>query len=176
MGKENMASTETKKIRNGIRTLYNPKVGCAYVLINTSTGERSQGSTLTIRDNDQKPWRSPKSTPQGEEFFKMKSGTKREGFSYYKFMNSIIHPKCLSEDGVWEFIGVRPNGQALTRVEYNPQDNENDKGDTVVSLNLVDKANTAQVAESNFSQQELREEIMDSEFSNASALEEIFGH
>lgn len=176
MEEDSMANTETKRVRKGIRTLYNPKVGCSYVVVNVNTGERSQGSTLTIRDHDQKPWRSPKSTPSGEEFFKMKSGTKRGGFVYYKFMNSINNPKCLSEDGVWEFIGLRTNGEVLQRVEDSNQESTDEVSAAIddTSVSNMQSTTKAESESSNFSQKELREEIMDSEFSNPSVLEDIF--
>jgi hypothetical protein len=96
-----------------IRTLYNPGVGMRYNIKNTKTGETQVASTLTVRDVDQKPWRSPKGTPAGQEFFKMKLGSKKEGFSFIKFMNSIKNTKCLSEDGQWEFVGERPDGSTI---------------------------------------------------------------
>lgn len=105
-----------------VRTLYNPGVGMRYNITNVDTGEVIVASTLTVRDVDQKPWRSPKGTENGKEFFKMKIGTKRDGFTYIKFINSIKNEKCLSEDGVWEFNGVRPDGSALPLLSISERD------------------------------------------------------
>jgi hypothetical protein len=99
-----------------IRTTYNPGVGIVYIIENTKTGEKIKASTLTTRDADQKPWRSPRGTPEGQEFFKMKSGNKKKGFSYYKFMNSIKHETCLSEDGNWLFTGLKPDGTVIPKL------------------------------------------------------------
>ena len=96
-----------------IRTLYNPGVGMRYNIRNTVTGLVEVASTLTVRDVDQKPWRSPKGTPAGQEFFKMKLGSKKTGFSVIKFMNSVRNDKCVSEDGQWEFVGERPDGSVV---------------------------------------------------------------
>jgi len=99
-----------------IRTTYNPGVGIVYKITNTETGEQIEASTFTTRDADQKPWRSPRGTKEGEEFFKMKSGTKKVGFTYYKFMNSVKNNKCLSSDGKWEFTGLKPNGIIIPKL------------------------------------------------------------
>ncbi len=96
-----------------IRTLYNPGVGMRYNIKNLKTGSVEIASTLTVRDVDQKPWRSPKGTPAGQEFFKMKLGSKKTGFSVMKFMNSVRNDKCISEDGQWEFVGERPDGSVI---------------------------------------------------------------
>lgn len=99
-----------------IRTTYNPGVGIAYIITNRKNGETVNISTLSSRDVDQKPWRSPRGTPQGEEFFKAKSGKKKTGFTYYKFMNSVQHVECISDDGVWLFTGQKPDGTILTKL------------------------------------------------------------
>ena len=105
-----------------IRTLYNPGVGMRYNITNTETGEVAVASTLTTRDVDQKPWRSPKGTDTGQEFFKMKLGTKKDGFKYIKFINSIKNERCVSEDGKWEFNGVRPDGSTLPLLSISERD------------------------------------------------------
>jgi hypothetical protein len=99
-----------------IRTVYNPGVGISYIIKNSKTGEKIKASTLTTRDADQKPWRSPRGTPEGQEFFKMKSGNKKKGFTYYKFMNSIQHETCLSEDGIWMFTGLKSDGSVIPKI------------------------------------------------------------
>lgn len=99
-----------------IRTIYNPGVGIVYIIENTKTGEMIKVSTLTTRDADQKPCRSPMGTPEGREFFKVKSGSKKNGFTYYKFMNSIKCQTCLSEDGLWRFTGMKPDGVAIPKI------------------------------------------------------------
>lgn len=99
-----------------IRTNYNPGVGIVYIIKNTKTGELIKASTLTTRDDDQKPWRSPRSTIEGQEFFKAKSGSKKKGFTYYKFMNSIKNKQCLSEDGLWLFTGLKPDGTTIPKI------------------------------------------------------------
>ncbi len=99
-----------------IRVIFNPGVGISYIITNKKTGEKRNISTLSSRDVDQKPWRSPRGTAQGQEFFKAKSGKKKTGFTYYKFMNSIQHPECLSDDGIWLFDGVKTDGTILPRL------------------------------------------------------------
>jgi hypothetical protein len=111
-----------------IRTTFNPGVGIAYLIENVKTSIKIKASTLTSRDPDQRPWRSPANTPEGQEFFKMKSGTKKKGFIYYKFMNSNKLEKCLSEDGNWMFSGERTNGtntkkqSDIKKVEFGDDD------------------------------------------------------
>lgn len=99
-----------------IRTLYNPAVGCQYQIKNLKTDTIHVASTLTVRDADQKPWRSPKGTPQGEEFFKMKIGKKQTGFTYIKFINSSLKTDCISDDGEWEFLAITPDGKQLPKL------------------------------------------------------------
>jgi hypothetical protein len=99
-----------------IRTIYNPGVGIVYKITNRKTGEQIEASTLTTRDAEQKPWRSPRGTKEGEEFFKMKSGTKKSGFTYFKFMNSIKNTECLTHDGEWLFTGLKPNGTVIPKL------------------------------------------------------------
>lgn len=99
-----------------IRTIYNPGVGIVYFIKNTKTGEEIEASTLTTRDADQKPWRSPRGTLEGQEFFKMKSGSKKIGFSYYTFMNSIKNDQCLSSDGEWLFTARKPSGNIIQKL------------------------------------------------------------
>lgn len=154
------------------RTIYNPKVGCAYKMRNTQTGEILIGSTLTIRDPDQKPWRSPKDTPQGQEFFKMKSGTKREGFTYYKFMNSNQNSQCLSEDGVWEFIGQTAEGYDINKINDQKEKKEETKK-IVAQVNSNTTLEQIEVQEEQPTTADIREDIMNSEFSNASALDKL---
>jgi hypothetical protein len=105
-----------------IRTIYNPGVAMVYIIQNTQTGELINSSTCGIKDVDFKPWRSPKGTPIGKEFFKVKVGNKRKGFESITFLNSSIYDKCLSEDGEWEFIGKRPNGGTLRKLADMPYD------------------------------------------------------
>lgn len=162
----------TTKLRKSVRTIYNPKVGCQYIIENVQTGERMVASTLTIRDPEQTPWRSPKSTPPGQEFFKMKSGTKRGGFTYYKFMNSIQNVDCISEDGQWKFIGQRPDGEIVPRVIDVCKNKEKDNKSTK-AMTAVAQAKPEPEPEEECSEEELREEILDSEFSNPSALDEL---
>ncbi len=99
-----------------VRTIYNPGVAMVYVIKNVLTGECVNASTCGIKDIDFKPWRSPKGTKVGEEFFKMKIGNKRQGFKSITFLNSSTHEKCLSEDKEWEFIGQRPDGSILPKL------------------------------------------------------------
>lgn len=99
-----------------IRTTYSPGVGIAYIITNKITGEKKNVSTLSSRDIDQKPWRSPRGTIPGNEFFKAKSGKKKIGFTYFKFMNSNQHPECLSDDGIWLFDGVKLDGTILPKL------------------------------------------------------------
>ena len=165
-----MAKSETNNKRT--RTIYNPKVGCKYRIRNVQTGEILIGSTLTIRDPDQKPWRSPKDTPQGHEFFKMKTGTKREGFTYYKFMNSNLNGKCLSEDGQWEFVGQTGDGYDINKVNELKNKKEETKK-IVAHVNSTATSQEVEVVEEQPTPEDIREDIMNSEYSNASALDKL---
>lgn len=100
-------------VKEKARTLYNPGVAMRYVVINTATNEKTYASTLSVRDVTEKPWRTPKGTPKGQEFFKMKMKNSDGEKVIIKFINSVLHEKCLSEDGMWEFTGARPDGGEL---------------------------------------------------------------
>lgn len=102
--------------KSKVRTLYRTAVGVNYIIKNLKTNEEIVATTLNNRDKDRRPWRSPKGTPPGQEFFWMKLGNSKKGFIYIKFMNSSLNDRCLSDDGVWEFIGRRPNGQILPKL------------------------------------------------------------
>jgi hypothetical protein len=91
-----------------ITTHFNPSLGIKYVVKDTKNGSKVIGKTLSPKSKEHLPVRSSRETPVGEEFFKMVI----EG-EVFKFMNSIQHDKCLSEDGRWEFTGLRPNGKKL---------------------------------------------------------------
>lgn len=99
-----------------VRTLYNPGVAMVYLIKNTKTDEVVSASTCGIKDVDCKPWRSPKGTPFGKEFFKMKIGTKKKGIKVLTFLNSSIFNTCLTDDGEWEFIGKRPDGGIIPKL------------------------------------------------------------
>lgn len=156
-----------------VRTLYNPGVGMRYNVKNLKTNEIEVASTLTVRDVDQKPWRSPKGTPAGQEFFKMKMGSKKEGFVILKFMNSVKNSKCLSEDGNWEFIGERPDGSTVPLLSISereivvkdrkPKVRRKDKDAPVTQAQPAAKS---QVALS-------KESINNDDFCNLDALNEI---
>jgi len=120
-----------------IRTIYNPGVAMVYIIRNTKTGELINSSTCGIKDVDYKPWRSPKGTPLGREFFKVKIGSKKSGFESITFLNSSMHDKCLSEDGEWEFIGKRPNGGILYKLSSTPLEDKTSKSSNVVVTNRV---------------------------------------
>lgn len=97
------------------RIRFNPRVGMRYLIRVIETGEEIICSTLCARDKDQKPYRTPAGTPAGEEFFKVKIGSKRKksGFTYITFMNSVTRVPTISKCGKYEFTGARPNGEAL---------------------------------------------------------------
>jgi hypothetical protein len=99
-----------------VRTIYNPGVAMVYVIKNTRTGETATAATCGIKDVDFKPWRSPKGTPKGQEFFKMKLGSKKDGFKSITFLNSSMQNSCLSDDGEWEFTGLRPDGGTIPKL------------------------------------------------------------
>lgn len=149
-----------------IRTLYNPAVGCQYLIKNLETGNIETASTLTIRDVEQKPWRSPKGTPAGEEFFKMKMGKKKTGFTYIKFINSSLCDKCISEDGKWEFLAETPSGKKLPRLSH-----------VKVSSKTVSSKNNAKKKVKNTKKEEpaieIREDIFDNEFVDVDSISDI---
>jgi hypothetical protein len=99
-----------------VRTIFSPGVAMVYTIHNLKTGEDHPAATCGVKDVDCKPWRSPKGTAQGKEFFKMKLGSKKKGFEIITFLNSSLHSQCLSEDGEWEFRGLRPDGGILPRL------------------------------------------------------------
>lgn len=103
-----------------LRTIYNPGVAMVYTILNLITGELVTAATCGIKDVEFKPWRSPKGTPVGKEFFKMKLGSKKEGITIITFLNSSKYPSCISDDGEWEFIGKRPNGGTIPRLSEAP--------------------------------------------------------
>lgn len=107
-----------------IRTIYNPGVAMVYTIQNLKTGETHVAATCGIKDVEFKPWRSPKGTPAGKEFFKMKLGNKKDGFEIITFLNSSLHSRCLSEDGDWEFTGQRPDGGVLYKLADQPAKGE----------------------------------------------------
>lgn len=98
------------------RTLYNPEPGSAFLITNVKTGVKIKASILTYRDVAQIPVRSSYTTKEGDEFFKMKSGDSKNGFSYYKFKNSSLYKLCLSDDDLWEFTGEKVNGLSLKKI------------------------------------------------------------
>lgn len=110
-----------------VTTHYNPSLGIRYFVKNTKNDSKVVGKTLSPKNTDHLPVRSNRDTPQGEEFFKMEI----EG-TVHKFLNSINLPKCQSEDGQWEFTGLRPNGKSISRERskkkisqaYKPEDLE----------------------------------------------------
>ena len=89
-----------------VSTHFNPALGIKYFVIDMKTGQEVLGRTLGVKDNDYKPIRSTRDTPDGEEFFKMLISGK-----VYKFLNSIQKDSCLSECGSYKFIGKRPGGK-----------------------------------------------------------------
>lgn len=99
-----------------IRTLFNPGVAMVYLITNLETGEQISAATCGIKDINFKPWRSPKGTPHGKEFFKMKLGSKKDGFTPITFINSSMFDKCVSDDGKWEFTGDRPDGGKIYKL------------------------------------------------------------
>ena len=123
-----------------VKCIFNPGVGLAYYIQNIKTGEQIKASTLTIRDVEQKPHRSPKGTKSENAFFKMKSGTKKKGFIYYIFKNSIQFPQCISDDGVWLFTGKKANGDMLPRIadvlKKNNKEDEESKGSSEVRYKI----------------------------------------
>ena len=103
-----------------LRTIYNPGVAMVYTILNLRTGEFVNAATCGIKDVEFKPWRSPKGTPMGKEFFKMKLGSKKEGITIITFLNSNKFASCISDDGDWEFIGKRPDGGVISRLSESP--------------------------------------------------------
>ena len=124
-----------------VRTIYNPGVAMVYVIKNTRTGETANAATCGIKDVDFKPWRSPKGTPKGQEFFKMKLGSKKDGFKSITFLNSSMQSSCISDDGEWEFIGIRPDGGTIPKLtDPTPINN---KKSTVEYAHLSKKVKTS---------------------------------
>lgn len=158
-----------------IRTIYNPGVGIVYLIENTKTGEKIKASTLTTRDVDQKPWRSPRGTPDGQEFFKMKSGNKKRGFSYYKFMNSVKNEKCLSEDGNWMFTGLKPDGAVIPKlVDIVKKEKTEDTSETSSNVvrNTVERVDESVLMETTDVKEKV-ESISTDDFMAADQLQEL---
>jgi hypothetical protein len=116
---------------------FNPGVGLCYFITEIKTGKQVRAATLCVRDDDQRPWRSSRSCPDKKMWFKMKIGTKRDGFTYIKFMNSNQHSKCLSEDGVYEFTGLKLNGDFLPRLSEIPKKKKVINEETLINNNQV---------------------------------------
>jgi hypothetical protein len=91
-------------------TIFNPSLGLRYYVKDLKTGKKVNAKTLSPKSVEHLPIRSNKDTPKGQEFFKMEI----QG-EVHKFMNSIKRERCLSENGRWEFIGLRPNGEKLSK-------------------------------------------------------------
>jgi hypothetical protein len=138
-----------------IRTIYSPGVAMVYIIHNLKTGEDHKASTCGVKDIECKPWRSPKGTPHGKEFFKMKLGNKKNGFQIITFLNSSIYNQCISEDGEWEFKGIRPDGgilQKVAEVQYNKKETPKcvpitDKKTKVIIQNIDDNKVYASIEE-----------------------------
>lgn len=158
-------------MKKKVRTLYNPAVGCRYYIVNRRTGKKFIASTLTVRDKEQKPWRSPKGTPFGQEFFKMKLGSKKEGFEYIIFMNSSMNKECVSDDKKWEFTGESPNGTVIPRL---------DKEEKIKPKKIIKQRKTK--AKKEESEEEVKsepvsitEDIFSSQFINKQKVKELIG-
>ena len=92
-------------------THYNPSLGVKYVVVDVSTGEEVTVRVLSPKDKDHAPIRSHRACERGEEYFKVvfPDGSVR------KVMNSLKRDRVLTDDGKYEFVGKRPNGEALPR-------------------------------------------------------------
>ena len=156
-----------------IRTLYNPSVGCQYLIKNLETNDIVKASTLTVRDSDQKPWRSPKGTPPGQEFFKVKMGRKQTGFTYIKFINSSLYEKCISDDGKWEFLAQTPDGKILPKL-FTCEKVGKKVSQPKVSAKpkIIKKQEKKEVKQTSV---EIREDIFDNEFVDIDSLNDILG-
>ena len=99
-----------------IKTIFNPGVAMCYVIKHLYTGKKIKASTCGVHDVQYMPWRSPKGSEAGKEFFKMKVGGKKEGVSIITFLNSNTQEKCLSTCGEWEFTGERPDGTFIEKL------------------------------------------------------------
>ena len=92
-------------------THYNPSLGVKYVVVDVQSGEEVTVRVLSPKDKDHAPIRSPRACERGEEYFKVifPDGTVR------KVMNSLKRDRVLTDDGKYEFVGKRPNGQTVPR-------------------------------------------------------------
>lgn len=80
-----------------------PTVGMAIVLREVATGNLVRGATLSARDKEQAPICQFSGT---DPFFKVKVGKKKGGFAYHTFKCAPGLPKCLSDDGVYEWANL----------------------------------------------------------------------
>lgn len=135
-------------------THFNPALGVKYIMVDVETGEKVTCRVLLPKEKHFHPIRSPRNSQRGEEFFKvmMPNG------EVVKVMNSLKRERVLTEDGKYEFIGMRPNGQSL------PRSTEKVKGVSIENLEGIE----TEVSEP----EETLEDIVDEEeVSNLSILE-----
>lgn len=80
-----------------------PTIGMAVVIKEVATGNLLRAATLSHRDKDQAPICQ---FSGAEPFFKVKVGKKKGGFTYHTFKCSPSLPKCVSDDGVYEWANL----------------------------------------------------------------------
>lgn len=80
-----------------------PTVGMAIVLLEVATGAYVRAATLSARDKDQAPICQFSGV---DPFFKVKVGKKKGGFTFHTFKCAPALPKCVSEDGQYEWVNL----------------------------------------------------------------------
>jgi hypothetical protein len=161
------------------RILFNPKVGMQYYITDVEKNEELICSTLCARDKDQRPYRTPKGTAPGEEFFKVKIGSKKEGgFTIIKLMNSVSLDKCISDCGKYEFTGRRPNGQHINCNSLDAAGQEEIQSAEMKMSEIVEEK-PEEKKETGIEEVEtteaITENVMANEFSDPKALEALLG-
>ncbi len=80
-----------------------PTVGMAIVLLEVASGTYVRAATLSARDKDQAPICQFSGV---DPFFKVKVGKKKGGFTFHTFKCGPSLPKCVSDDGVYEWVNL----------------------------------------------------------------------
>jgi len=120
-------------------TWYSPPVGCRLIMNDTQENKEIIVSTLSVRDRTPFKHRTPKGTPNGEEYFYVKHKVGKEWY-YVKMMNSISNPECKSEDGRYVFDGKLPNGRFIASGK-NKNKNKLEKAQSQVRMKTSDNTN-----------------------------------
>ncbi len=94
-------------------TIYNPLLGCCYIIENLKTKEKVVGRVLGPNDIEKYGIvRSPRKCNRGEEFFKVLIGD-----VVYTMMNSLKYTDCLSSCGTYKFTNIKPSKCEVNKIK-----------------------------------------------------------